>query len=74
MSRENETITNRIDFWNLGYLIVYGIVLARCVYETTMFSQDILVGTFRYALALMVLYVGAKLVFSHQYSRKEQKT
>ncbi len=72
MSRENETITNRIDFWNLGYLIVYGIVLARCVYETTMFSQDILVGTFRYALALMVLYVGAKLVFSHQYSRKEQ--
>ena len=65
-------MTSKIDFWDLGYLIVYGIVLARCLYETTMFSQDILVGTFRYALALMVIYVGCKLLFSHQYSRREQ--
>ena len=72
MGKDNSVSTQKINKWDVGYLVLYGIVLARCIYETTMFSQQILTGTFRFVLAAMVLYVAAKVVFSHQYDRKEQ--
>lgn len=72
MNMENTISTQKMNKWDAGYLILYSVVLARCVYETTMFSQQILTGTFRFVLAVMVLYVAAKVVFSHQYDRKEQ--
>lgn len=72
MDKNKSISTQKINRWDVGYFILYGIVLAKCVYETTMFSQQVLVGTFKLFLAAMVLYTGAKVLFSGYYSRKEQ--
>ena len=72
MDKNKSISTQKINRWDVGYFILYGIVLAKCVYETTMFSQQGLVGTFKLFLAAMVLYTGAKVLFSGYYSRKEQ--
>ena len=72
MDKNKSISTQKINRWDVGYFILYGIVLAKCVYETTMFSQQVLVGTFKFFLAAMVLYTGAKILFSGYYSRKEQ--
>ena len=72
MDKNKSISTQKINRWDVVYFILYGIVLAKCVYETTMFSQQVLVGTFKLFLAAMVLYTGAKVLFSGYYSRKEQ--
>ena len=64
MDKNKSISTQKIHRWDVGYFILYGIVLAKCVYETTMFSQQVLVGTFKLFLAAMVLYTGAKVLFS----------
>lgn len=63
MDKNKSISTQKINRWDVGYFILYGIVLAKCVYETTMFSQQVLVGTFKLFLAAMVLYTGAKVLF-----------
>ena len=72
MDKNKSISTQKNNRWDVVYFILYGIVLAKCVYETTMFSQQVLVGTFKLFLAAMVLYTGAKILFSGYYSRKEQ--
>ena len=72
MDKNKSISTQKNNRWDVVYFILYGIVLAKCVYETTMFSQQVLVGTFKLFLAAMVLYTGAKVLFSGYYSRKEQ--
>lgn len=39
MDKNKSISTQKINRWDVGYFILYGIVLAKCVYETTMFSQ-----------------------------------
>ena len=72
MDKNKSISTQKNNRWDVVYFILYGIVLAKCVYETTMFSQQVLVGTFKLFLAAMVLYTGTKVLFSGYYSRKEQ--
>ena len=68
MDKNKSISTQKINRWDVGYFILYGIVLAKCVYETTMFSQQVLVGTFKLFLAAMVLYTGAKVLFFGYYN------
>lgn len=72
MSKKLSLTVIKKEKWDTAFLILYALVLIRCTYETTMFPQQILAGTMRYLAAALIMYTGAKIFFSGQYSRKEQ--
>lgn len=60
-----------IDLWEITYLVLYGLLLIRDFFDTTMFIIPWPVGIMRYLYLAIIIYVIAKMIFHRTYTIPE---